>query len=135
VNQDITGRKQAEEQLRESEERFRKIFEESRIGIVLVDSNQAYLAVNKAFCSMVGYSHEELMSLSYGAISHPDNLEENVRNAWALWRGEIPHYKTEKRYIHKSGKIVSVDPIFKSAALPALQSDEHNHTVAPVPVE
>jgi len=103
---DITERKRAEEELRESEERFRNIFEESQIGIVLVDSNQSYLAVNKAFCLMVGYSQEELMSLSYGAISHPDGIEENVRNAKALWRGEIPHYKTEKRYIHKSGKTV-----------------------------
>jgi len=103
---DITERKRAEEELRESEERFRNIFEESQIGIVLVDSNQSYLAVNKAFCSMVGYSQEELMSLSYAAISHPDGIEENVRNAKALWRGEIPYYKVEKRYIHKNGKTV-----------------------------
>ncbi len=103
---DITERKQAEEALRESEERFRKIFEESKIGIVLVDSNQMYLAVNKAFCSMVGYSQEELMSRSYGAISHPDDIEGNTRNARALWQGKIPYYKTEKRYIHKDGKIV-----------------------------
>jgi PAS domain S-box-containing protein len=101
---DKSKRKSTEELIKTSEENFRTIFEEGKFGIVLVDANFAYIQVNPAFASMVGYSVEELISNSYTNLTHPDDLPENQRNAEALWRGEIPYYKTEKRYIRKDGR-------------------------------
>jgi PAS domain S-box-containing protein len=106
IGRDITERKQVEEALRQSEEEFRKVFEEGKIGIALVKQDSSYIKVNQAFASMVGYSPEELCSKTYEMLTHTDDLKESLTNARALWRGDLPSYKTEKRYIHKDGSIV-----------------------------
>src|SRR5208283_3763155 len=61
---DITQRKLAEQALRESEERFRRIFQHSASGMALVSVDQRFLQVNTALCSMLGYSESELLGMS-----------------------------------------------------------------------
>ena len=72
---DITGRKQAEEALRRSEEEFHIIFEHAAIGMVLVDPEGHLLRCNPAFCSIVGYTESDLPSLTFEKISHPEDLD------------------------------------------------------------
>ena len=62
ICRDITERKFAEETLKESEERFRKIFEESPISIAMTGKDLAIIRANSAFCKMIGYREEELKS-------------------------------------------------------------------------
>jgi len=75
VSRDITGRKEAEEALRESEERFRSAFENAPIGVALVGLDGRRLKVNQALCEMLGYSEEELLGHNYSEVIHPDDRE------------------------------------------------------------
>ncbi len=106
ISRDMTKHKLMEEELRKNEERFRKIFEESQFGMILSDPDFRFEKVNPAFCKMIGYSAKEFASKSFVDITHPDDIGNDIENIKKLGIGEIPFYKTEKRYIHKTGEIV-----------------------------
>jgi PAS domain S-box-containing protein len=105
------ARRQAEtanEQLRLSEERFRLTLDEAPIGMALVTSDKRFSRVNRALCDMVGYSPEELTTMTYPTITHPDDVYTDAELIGQLARGEIPRYRLEKRYLHKGGGIVNI---------------------------
>ncbi|HXG36363.1 MAG TPA: PAS domain S-box protein, partial [Dehalococcoidia bacterium] len=106
--EDITERKRAEEALRESEERFRRIFEESPLGIFIVDSNRRIVEVNKKFCEMVEYSREELEGRSSAEITHPDDIEDDNENLRSAFGGRKASPRKEKRFIKKNGEVIWV---------------------------
>jgi PAS domain S-box-containing protein len=106
---DLTEHKRAELALRESEERFRKFFEEAPIGISVVDLDGKFLEVNKTYCEMLGYHEQELNQLTFAAITHPDDVEIDWRYKEQLFKGEIPKYQLEKRYIKKNEEIVWIN--------------------------
>ncbi|MBI9079957.1 MAG: PAS domain S-box protein [Pseudodesulfovibrio sp.] len=108
VNQDITDRKKAEEQLRASERRFRKHFELGLVGMVLVSLDKSWVLYNDKFCEMLGYSREELENMQWPDFTHPDDVKENKHLFDQLLAGERDSYSVDKRYIHKSGEIVYV---------------------------
>jgi PAS domain S-box-containing protein len=92
------------EALRESEERFGRVFEEGPIGMVMLDETFHFIQVNPAFTSMLGYSEKEMRTMAFTDITHPDYVQGNVEQMRCLLRGELSVYSTEKRYIAKSGK-------------------------------
>jgi PAS domain S-box-containing protein len=100
------GRMRAQEALRDSEERFRKIFEEGPLGVTMVGLDFRFLSVNPTLCRMWGYSEKELRGLTFMDITHPDDAKRDLENVRRLKRGEIPKYKTNKRYIRKDGKTI-----------------------------
>jgi PAS domain S-box-containing protein len=105
------ARRQAEmvnEQLRESEERFRLTLDEAPIGMALVALDKRFIRVNRALCEMVGYSTTELTGMIYPTITHPDDIHTDRELLGQLTRGEIPRYRLEKRYFHKGGRIVNI---------------------------
>ncbi|MBW3632176.1 MAG: PAS domain S-box protein [Chloroflexi bacterium] len=106
--QDITPFKAAGAALRESEERFRSAFSHAPIGMALVTPDDRFMQVNRALCELVGYTEEELLSKTFQAITHPDDLADEQELAARMWAGEIDTYQLEKRYIHKDGHIVWV---------------------------
>ena len=71
VDRDVTSRKQAEQALRESEERFRKVFEEGPIGMVLTSRDFGFCSANPAFCRMWGYTPEEMNGLTFLDVNAP----------------------------------------------------------------
>ena len=103
---DISDRKSAELALRESEERYRALFDNAGIGIDLLDRNGRILKVNRALMQMLGYTEEEFRRLTFEDITHPDDREISRRNLEALVAGEVQSYRLEKRYLRKDGSIL-----------------------------
>lgn len=95
---DITERKQAEAALRESEERFRTIFESAAIGISVTDLEGRIITCNPAFQRMMGCTADELIGKTFMEISHPDDLEKNLELFGDLLAGRLEQFQLEKRY-------------------------------------
>ncbi len=103
---DTNERHLAEERRRESEERFRRIFEESPIGMVTVGLDFRFTRANSTFCDMIGYTESELLTKSFVDITHPEHVGSDVESIKRVARGEIPSYRTEKRYVRRDGRVV-----------------------------
>ena len=97
-------RYQIAETLRESEERFRRVFEEGPTGMAMLDEKFRFIQVNPALTSMLGYSAEELQKMAFTDITHPDHVQKDVEPMRRLLRGELAVYRAEKRYVTRSGE-------------------------------
>jgi PAS domain S-box-containing protein len=106
VIQDITERKKTEEELRESEEKFRSAFDYASNGMALLSPEGKFIKVNKALCNIVGFTEEELLQKAFQDITHPDDLEKVLIYAGQILAGEIDTYQIEKRYLHNQGHII-----------------------------
>jgi PAS domain S-box-containing protein len=94
------------EVLRESEERFGRVFEEGPTGMAMLDEHFRFIQANPTFASMLGYSVAELRTKTFAEVTHPDHVQQDVEQVRHLLRGELSVYRTEKRYIAKSGKVL-----------------------------
>jgi PAS domain S-box-containing protein len=106
IGRDITERKNAEMTLRESELRFRKIFEESPFPMVITGKDFGIIRANDSFCTMTGYQEEELKLLTLSDLIHPDDKADDPVNLMRLIAEDIPVYHTEKRYLRKNGSAI-----------------------------
>jgi diguanylate cyclase (GGDEF)-like protein/PAS domain S-box-containing protein len=106
VSTDVTERVRSEEALRESTERFQSSFELSAIGEGIVSLEGRWLQVNGALCTMLGYSEEELLSLSFQDITHPEDLNNDLTHLSQMLAGTVRTYQIEKRYFHKRGHLL-----------------------------
>lgn len=106
--QDITEKKRTEEELKLSEVRFEEAFEYSAIGMALVSTEGKWMRLNKRVCDTVGYTNDELLNMTFQDITHPEDLDNDLKYVQELLDGKIEHYQMEKRYFHKKGHIVWV---------------------------
>ncbi len=98
-------RKYSEQALRESEQRFRRVFEEGTLGMALVGTDFTLVGVNNAFCSTLGYTREELLGQSFSSVTHPDDLDADDQLSQSL-KGDLPCHQVEKRYLTKDGSVM-----------------------------
>ncbi len=121
---EVEERKQIERALRESEDRFRSIFEQSPTGIGIVNTEYKLVAVNPTFCDFLGYTEEELIGMTLKDVTHPDDLESDVANAEELQNRRQRSFRMEKRYIRKNGEVtwghLSVSVLHESSGRPPL---------------
>jgi two-component system sensor histidine kinase UhpB len=92
--------------LRQSEARFRSVFEKSGLGIALVDLEGRVLVSNPRLYEMLGYSAEELAGRDLLRLSHPVDFERSRIFFEELAAGEREHYQVEKRFLHKEGRYI-----------------------------
>ena len=103
---DITERKQAEEALRQSEQRFRNAFDTTAVSMCLTSPEGHFLQVNASLCRMLGYTETELRKLTFVEITHPDDLNVTLECVQKLLAGDTSYYHLEKRYKHKEGQTI-----------------------------
>lgn len=103
---DITTRKRAEAALRESEEISRTTFEQAAIGVAHVDIDGRWIRVNDKLCSILGYSREELLGLSFAQITYYDDLGKDLDYVRKVLSGDLKTYSMEKRYIRKDQSLL-----------------------------
>ena len=101
-------KKMSEEILRESEEKFRKIFEDSPFCMVMADKDFGITRANSAYCKMLGYTEEDLLGMTFRDYSHPDYIDSDETELRRLVAGEIPTCHAEKQYIRSDGKVIWV---------------------------
>lgn len=106
IIRNISDRKRAEEALRESEMRFRSVFDTAAVGISLAAPDGKHIAVNQALCQMLGYTEMELQVFTFQEITHPDDLEVDLYNYQKLLSNEIDSFHIEKRFRHKNGQFI-----------------------------
>jgi PAS domain S-box-containing protein len=115
IDIDITGRKLAEAALRDSEQRFRRVFEQSPLGKAMAGLDFRFRAVNPALCAMLGYTEDELIGRGFLDIVHPDDRETCAALGRSLIDGSVPQIQIEERFLRKSGDAlwvsVNVGPI------------------------
>jgi len=102
--EDISERKQAQMELRDSEARFRDIVDYSPIGIVVCSLDGQFVQANHALCAMLGYARDELEHLSFLDLTHPDDRAASAEQFHQLIAGKLTRYQIEKRYLRKDGK-------------------------------
>ena len=112
LNEEVRAEtEQAYHRALESEERFRRAFENAPIGMALASVAPGelgrYLQVNAAMAELTGYSREELLTLSGPDITHPDDVAEGLEVTRQMVRGEVETATLDKRYVHADGRMIS----------------------------
>jgi PAS domain S-box-containing protein len=94
--------------MRQSEERFRKIFENAATAIAISDWQGRFQQCNPAYCTLLGYSEQELHEINFASLVHPADRQANLAELRRLQTGEVPSFEIENRYVHRDGQPVWV---------------------------
>jgi len=100
---DISEQKRAEAALRDSEARWKTLFEHAGVGIAQLSLSGRFLRVNARLCQTLGYSAKTLCQHTFHEITHPDDLEFNLRLMNELVTSTRPSFSMEKRYLSSDG--------------------------------
>ncbi len=106
IFEDITERRRKDEAARESEERFRRAFENAAVGVSIVDPRGRFVKVNRRLCDMLGYPEADLLQKTFSEVTYPDDIPKGMDALARLMRGEAENISLEKRYIRKDGHII-----------------------------
>jgi PAS domain S-box-containing protein len=103
---DITTDKQMGERIREKEARFRSYFEHGQTGMAITSPAKGWVEANAQLQRMLGYTLDELRQMTWAELTHPDDLDADVKQFERMLAGEIESYALDKRFIRKDGEIV-----------------------------
>jgi PAS domain S-box-containing protein len=107
---DISARKRADEALWDSGEQFRTMFEVASIGMAQADVQTGqWLRVNHKMCTITGYSADEMLKMRVPDVTHPEDRQKDWESFQQVVRGEVPDYRSDKRYVRKDGSVCWVN--------------------------
>ena len=104
--QDITAKKREEDLARESEKRFRSYFNLPLLGFAITSVEKGWIEVNDRLCEIFGYPREELVTLTWTEITHPEDIERDVAQFNRIIDGISESYSLDKRFIRKDGSVI-----------------------------
>jgi PAS domain S-box-containing protein len=105
---DISEHERAEQTIRESEEKYRSVVEESLVGVFIIEEG-LFKYVNKQYCEISGYTYEELVNKAYHLeLVHPDDRSAVRDNTNARLRGESDAIAFQFRMTRKDGQVIMV---------------------------
>ncbi|MFC2083267.1 PAS domain S-box protein, partial [Candidatus Bipolaricaulota bacterium] len=105
-------RQRTRDAIRQSEQRFRAIFEASPLAIAMVRANErGFITANRAFSKLLGYEIDEILSLSMAEVTHPDDVAEDQRGIQAILDGSQETFAREKRLVQKDGRTIWVSAV------------------------
>ncbi|WP_207688121.1 two-component regulator propeller domain-containing protein [Desulfonema limicola] len=93
-------------ELQENEEKFRSYFNMSTVGMCITSPEKGWIEMNDRISSMLGYSKNELASLTWSELTHPDDLDADLLLFAKIMSGEIEFYELDKRFIRKDGTVI-----------------------------
>lgn len=124
---DITALRQAERKLRDSEQRFRAIFETAAVGIALCRADDGRIvSCNPTYAKILGYEPDELIGVSFVELTHEEDRGRNIELFMRQATGAIGAFDIEKRYVAKDGRVVWVRV---SASLLANERGEPQYSI------
>ncbi|HQM96614.1 MAG TPA: PAS domain S-box protein [Clostridia bacterium] len=124
---DITEKHELEYKLKQSESLFRALFEQAPIGVALVKDFTFMSNINDKFVDIMGMSRDELVKTDWKDITHPEDLEEDLRYFNLFKTGQIPSYSMVKRFIRKNGSIVWVFMVITYLMLEEYEDRKDTH--------
>jgi len=93
-------------QLKESEDRFRRTFENAAVGMILTGLDGTFLEYNARFCEFLGYTREELVGRRFTEFMFADEIASDLEQQRRVVRGELATFTRDKRYVRKDGAVV-----------------------------
>lgn len=105
---DLAEKRRISENLKKSEEQLKQTENFSLIMTAHVGLDGSWLKFPSTFCDLLGYTREEILSMKFETITHPDDHAADRQQCQRLIRGEIKSFDMGKRYIHKDGHIIWV---------------------------
>jgi two-component system cell cycle sensor histidine kinase/response regulator CckA len=119
---DITDQRMAELALRESEARFRAIFEQAAVGVAELEASTGrFLRVNQRLCEIVGFTEAELLARDFASLSHTEDSGHDVKGLKDIADGSVRELSRERRYLRKDGRTVWVNVQIKALGDPGVR--------------
>lgn len=115
--------REAGEAVRRSTRQLEDTFEHSATGMTHTRLDGSWIRVNQTYCDLIGYTRQEIETMSFRDFTHPDDLGLDLSLQARTLAGEIDHYSIEKRYIHKQGHTVWVHLTLSLVRTPAGEPD------------
>lgn len=116
----IAEEKARDAALRESEARYRAVFEQAGVGVARVAIDGPFLEINDRYCAILGRTREEMIGNGWLGITHPDDRATDQANVQRLLQGEANSFTREKRYIARDG----VTPIWVNLTVALQRNSE-----------
>lgn len=98
----------AAELVQQGHKQLEDTFEHSATGMAHSHIDGRWIRVNQTYCDLIGYTHDEVLAMTFADFTHPDDIGIDLDNLSRTLAGEIDHYNIEKRYIHKQGHAIWV---------------------------
>ena len=113
--------KKQEEKLLKNEMKFKTIIDQAPVGFAIIDRYSGkLLEANKKYCDILGYTFDEIENLGVISVTHPDDIEDSLRNLKNIEDGKITDFSIDKRCMTKTGEVIWVN----LTVSPLLENDE-----------